>query len=449
MRKTTTITTSTSATEDKDDDEEPDRGSSSFTFHSPPSSSLSSSSSLPVAAASSASKYGSITAIRTKIKEDTNPNYDRYYNLCLIAVTPFGVKFFKSAQSSFQEYLMQNPCFAGGGEDKPQFTATTYGLLLTLISLPVVPLIGGILLDYHSGSGSGSGPTAPTNDPLDEHDNGIEEDDANENNIDPEGTNEEDDKDEDEDEAASLGSSSVRQQQLKRRRSNSNGSFFESLYCNSSRSDDPTLYRRKRSNSSGSIVYESLREATHTVRRSILYQGVRRSTVYQGMLRSIAVHGDNRSSPRTTTRTSLPSQGKRKTRSTATRSAITILVAQDTIDDTKQQQQQPQQHLIVVAEEDHDHDTPGTATGTPASVATEAHQAAAFCWFLCIALWGIILYGLGLDYFHNLPLGFVGAIIFGTGEGCVYVSQTSTLLSVSFSLAFSYEQIHIFPPCSY
>ena len=86
--------------------------------------------------------------------------------------------------------------------------------------------------------------------------------------------------------------------------------------------------------------------------------------------------------------------GKHKTRSTVTRSTTTILVEEDNTDDAKQQQQQ----LIVVPEDDHEQDTPVTATTTtPKVVATDTHQAAAFCWVLCVALLGIVLYGLGLE----------------------------------------------------
>uniref|UniRef100_A0A7S4EGY2 Lysosomal dipeptide transporter MFSD1 n=1 Tax=Pseudo-nitzschia australis TaxID=44445 RepID=A0A7S4EGY2_9STRA len=70
---------------------------------------------------------------------------DRYKNLALIAFTTPGVKFFKSAQSSFQEYLMT--------DRELQMSATTYGFLLSLISMPIVPLLGGALLDYKKGGG--------------------------------------------------------------------------------------------------------------------------------------------------------------------------------------------------------------------------------------------------------------------------------------------------------
>lgn len=73
----------------------------------------------------------------------------RLQNLALIALTTPGIKFFKSAQSSFQEYLMTDPAL--------RMTATTYGVLLTLISLPIVPLVGGALLDL-SGDRAAAGP---------------------------------------------------------------------------------------------------------------------------------------------------------------------------------------------------------------------------------------------------------------------------------------------------
>jgi len=76
-------------------------------------------------------------------EEEENENTERFQNLVLIAFTPIGIKFFKSAQSSFQEYLMNDP--------ELQMSATTYGVILTLISMPIVPLVGGALLDYKGG----------------------------------------------------------------------------------------------------------------------------------------------------------------------------------------------------------------------------------------------------------------------------------------------------------
>ena len=80
---------------------------------------------------------------RREAEEDdgdhANAGSGRLQNLALIALTTPGIKVFKSAQSSFQEYLMTDPAL--------QMTATTYGWLLTLISLPLVPLAGGALLD--------------------------------------------------------------------------------------------------------------------------------------------------------------------------------------------------------------------------------------------------------------------------------------------------------------
>lgn len=66
---------------------------------------------------------------------------NRFIILPLVAITPLGVKFFKAAQSSFQEYLMNDP--------RIMMSATTYSLMLSLMSVPVVTLIGGVLLDYN------------------------------------------------------------------------------------------------------------------------------------------------------------------------------------------------------------------------------------------------------------------------------------------------------------
>ncbi len=65
---------------------------------------------------------------------------NRFLILVLIALTPTGVKFFKAAQSSFQEYLMTDP--------KLLMSATTYSLSLSLMSFPIATLIGGAMLDY-------------------------------------------------------------------------------------------------------------------------------------------------------------------------------------------------------------------------------------------------------------------------------------------------------------
>ena len=64
----------------------------------------------------------------------------RFIILGLVALTPSGVKFFKAAQSSFEEYLMNDP--------RILMSATTYSLSLSLMSLPVATLIGGAMLDY-------------------------------------------------------------------------------------------------------------------------------------------------------------------------------------------------------------------------------------------------------------------------------------------------------------
>jgi MFS family permease len=65
---------------------------------------------------------------------------NRFIILALVALTPTGVKFFKAAQSSFEEYLMNDP--------KILMSATTYSLSLSLMSLPLATLIGGAMLDY-------------------------------------------------------------------------------------------------------------------------------------------------------------------------------------------------------------------------------------------------------------------------------------------------------------
>jgi len=65
---------------------------------------------------------------------------NRFIILALVALTPTGVKFFKAAQSSFQEYLMNDP--------RILMSATTYSLSLSLMSLPIATLLGGVMLDY-------------------------------------------------------------------------------------------------------------------------------------------------------------------------------------------------------------------------------------------------------------------------------------------------------------
>lgn len=64
----------------------------------------------------------------------------RFIILALVALTPTGVKFFKAAQSSFEEYLMNDP--------RILMSATTYSLSLSLMSLPIATLVGGAMLDY-------------------------------------------------------------------------------------------------------------------------------------------------------------------------------------------------------------------------------------------------------------------------------------------------------------
>lgn len=65
---------------------------------------------------------------------------NRFIILGLVSLTPIGVKFFKAAQSSFEGYLMNDPLIL--------MSATTYSLSLSLMSLPVVTLLGGAMLDY-------------------------------------------------------------------------------------------------------------------------------------------------------------------------------------------------------------------------------------------------------------------------------------------------------------
>ena len=67
---------------------------------------------------------------------------NRFFVLALVALTPTGVKFFKAAQSSFQEYLMTDP--------QLMMSATTYSLSLSLMSLPLATLIGGAMLDFRA-----------------------------------------------------------------------------------------------------------------------------------------------------------------------------------------------------------------------------------------------------------------------------------------------------------
>jgi len=66
---------------------------------------------------------------------------NRFIILAVVVITPMGVKFFKSAQSSFQEYLMN--------DTRIMMSATTYSLMLSLMSIPAATLIGGLLLDYN------------------------------------------------------------------------------------------------------------------------------------------------------------------------------------------------------------------------------------------------------------------------------------------------------------
>jgi len=65
---------------------------------------------------------------------------NRFVILFLVALTPLGVKFFKAAQSSFEEYLMRDPHIL--------MSATTYSLMLSLMSFPIATLLGGAMLDY-------------------------------------------------------------------------------------------------------------------------------------------------------------------------------------------------------------------------------------------------------------------------------------------------------------
>lgn len=79
--------------------------------------------------------------IREKLQRSIDyRQQNRFIILALVALTPTGVKFFKAAQSSFEEYLMNDP--------RILMSATTYSLSLSLMSLPVATLIGGAMLDY-------------------------------------------------------------------------------------------------------------------------------------------------------------------------------------------------------------------------------------------------------------------------------------------------------------
>eukprot|EP00535_Pseudo-nitzschia_heimii_P000890 CAMPEP_0197185378 /NCGR_PEP_ID=MMETSP1423-20130617/11825_1 /TAXON_ID=476441 /ORGANISM="Pseudo-nitzschia heimii, Strain UNC1101" /LENGTH=311 /DNA_ID=CAMNT_0042636417 /DNA_START=192 /DNA_END=1124 /DNA_ORIENTATION=+ len=78
---------------------------------------------------------------REQIQKDCDYRHEnRYLILALVALTPTGVKFFKAAQSSFEEYLMNDP--------KLMMSATTYSLSLSLMSFPIATLLGGAMLDY-------------------------------------------------------------------------------------------------------------------------------------------------------------------------------------------------------------------------------------------------------------------------------------------------------------
>lgn len=186
-------------------------------------------------------------------QDEDDERRERYYNLAILALTPMGVKFFKSAQSSFQEYFMTDP--------ELQMSATTYGVLLTLISMPIVPLVGGALLDHRGGLHT----------------------------------------------------------------STSSGSLYHAHDEEEDCEDDANH--------------------SHTHRNNLV--------------------------------TSLRS--------------ITTLTAQNT-------------------------------GGVKLKKSQKASQSNAFCWFLAVALFGIIVYGIGLGELHSIFLGLVGATIFGIGEGCVMVA---------------------------
>ena len=103
---------------------------------------------------------------------------NRLVKLGLLALTTPGVKFFKSAQSSFQEYLMNDP--------RIKMSATTYGFMLTLIAMPIVPLVGGAVLDCNGGgtkssSSTAGGPSGDAN-PQDDNDNDKTHGSSNNNN---------------------------------------------------------------------------------------------------------------------------------------------------------------------------------------------------------------------------------------------------------------------------
>lgn len=108
-----------------------------------------------------------------KNDDSNNNNKNRLIKLALIAMTTPGVKFFKSAQSSFQEYLMN--------DERIRMSATTYGFMLTLISMPIVPLVGGALLDcnhhHHAPTNHNNNGGSDDDDDVDDNDNKEEEDD--------------------------------------------------------------------------------------------------------------------------------------------------------------------------------------------------------------------------------------------------------------------------------
>ena len=244
----------------------------------------------------------------------------RYFNLFLIVCTTPGIKYFKSAQSSFQEYLMQDP--------KLQLSATTYGLILTLISMPVVPLIGGILLDYKGGRGGRS--------------------------------------------SASVAGDRV----------------------------DGEIYIR--SSSSKSLSSKSVSSSTN------------------GEDDEIYVRPDGKKVRRIRRR-----NDRNNSNNTADENAGTVDYYDDEmycdVTATNDEQQGGQRRNDFVTS------LRTLAYGTKVRTGTvegaqSSGQSKALCLFSVVTLCGIIVYGIGLEYVHSIPVGLMGAAIFGLGEGCIMVA---------------------------
>eukprot|EP00536_Pseudo-nitzschia_multiseries_P016040 jgi/Psemu1/219967/e_gw1.1006.3.1 len=61
-------------------------------------------------------------------------------------------------------------------------------------------------------------------------------------------------------------------------------------------------------------------------------------------------------------------------------------------------------------------------SGTALQTDQKASQSNAYCWFELLTFLGIVVYGVGLDEMHSIPVGLFGAFVFGVGEGCVMVA---------------------------